>query len=101
MKTYKEITYEEISDAIDYLIDIWGANALPVIKYARAERKEMTFDEFLTNCCACGGDWGQLLLTGIYTLFPDTYLAIPEDMGVFAFGALCRVLLLCGVCPAE
>lgn len=94
-------TYKEISDAIDYLIDSWSVNALPVIKSAKAERKEMTFDEFLTHCYACGGDWGQLLLTGIRELFPETYKAIPDNMGVFAFGALCNVLVLCGVSHQE
>lgn len=92
-----KITYKEISDAKDFLIDCWGANAISVIQTAKTEQQEISFDEFLKSCYACGGDWGQLLLTGIRALFPETYEAIPDNMGLYAFAALCNVLTLCGV----
>lgn len=56
-----------------------------------------TFDDFLKHCTACGGDWGQMLLTGIKALWPTVYDAIPDDMGVNAFSALIHVLVLCDV----
>lgn len=39
-----------------------------------AERKvDMTQEEFLQKCTACGGDWGAMLLTGIKAVFPEYY----------------------------
>lgn len=40
------------------------------IKEARKNSLDMTFSEFLSNCTACGGNWGAMLLTG--TLIRET-----------------------------
>ena len=36
-------------------------------------------------------------LTGIKRLFPAVYDAIPDDMGVQAFGCILHTMLLCGI----
>lgn len=90
-------TYENILNAKDHLIECWGAAGVAVIRSAKQEKKEMTFDEFLSHCTMCGGNWGGMLLTGIRELFPETYEAIPDRMGCFAFSLICNTLTLCGI----
>lgn len=92
--------YTKIEEAKDSILESWGANGVAVVTASRREKKEMTFDEFLKYCTACGGNWGGLLLTGIKELFPETYKAIPEHMassGMKAFALLIDTLTLCGV----
>lgn len=85
----------------DYLVNSWGESGDTVYHLARKTAKPMYMKEFLDHCIACGGDWGQMLLTGIHALFPEVYDAIPDDMGLFAWGALCITLRACGVTPDE
>lgn len=96
------ITYNDIIDAQEMLVKHWGIRGEQVIIEAvRAERKPMTFKQFLDNCTACGGNWGGMFLTGIYKLWPDVWKAIPDEMGVQAWSCLCSVLMLCGVDTSE
>ena len=96
------ITYNDIIDAQEMLVKHWGIRGEQVIAEAvRAERKPMTFKQFLDNCTACGGNWGGMFLTGIYKLWPDVWKAIPDEMGVQAWSCLCSVLMLCGVDTSE
>lgn len=92
--------YTKIHEAKDTIIENWGANGVTVINAAKKEKKEMSFDEFLTHCFPCGGNWGGMLLTGIDELFPAVYKAIPNPMaktGEKAFSLLLDTLILCGV----
>lgn len=96
------INYKDIIDAQEMLVKHWGANGEKVIaETIRAKREPMTFKQFLDNCTACGGNWGGMLLTGIDKLWPNVWGAIPEDMGIQAWGCLCSVLMLCGVDTSE
>ena len=96
------INYKDIIDAQEMLVKHWGVYGEQVIAEAvRAERKPMTFKQFLDNCTACGGNWGGMLLTGINKLWPDVWKAIPDEMGIQAWGCLCSVLVLCGVGTSE
>ena len=61
----------------------------------------MTSKQFIDNCTACGGNWGGMLLTGINKLWPNVWEAIPDEMGLQAWGCLCSVLVLCGVETSE
>lgn len=61
----------------------------------------LTFKEFLGHCTACGGDWGQMFLTGIKELAPRVYDAIPNDMGIFSFITIVSTLNLMGVETSE
>lgn len=96
------INYKDIIDAQEMLVKYWGIHGEQVIaETARAERKPMTFKQFLGNCTACGGNWGGMLLTGIDKLWPDVWKAIPDEMGIQAWSCLCSVLVLCGVDTSE
>lgn len=74
---------------------LWGDNVLAVID--NQHTTTMTIDEFLKHCTACGGNWGGMLLTGIKELYPEVYDAIPDEMGHFAWLAICTTLKLLGV----
>lgn len=93
------ITGEMIKEARDYIMIEWGNSGNADAVFAAASKYNFGggFNEFLTNCVACGGDWGGMLLTGIRELFPDVWNAIPMEMGRNAFFTLAYVLILCGV----
>ena len=74
---------------------LWGNNVLTVIDSQHTT--PMTMDEFLNHCTACGGNWGGMLLTGIKALYPEVYDAIPDNMGHFAWLAICTTTKLLGV----
>lgn len=65
----------------------------------------MSFEEFLNNCTACGGNWGAMLLTGIKKVFPEHYDEVSEhynnmdfsDGGVQAWNYLCDWLIEHGI----
>lgn len=91
-------TLDDMKDLTDeeFLIVAWGESGISVLEEIEKTNKlSMTFAEFLNeHCTACGGNWSGMLLTGIKKLFPDIYEAIPDDMGIFSFRALCTVLKL-------
>ena len=96
------INYKDIIDAQEILVKHWGTSGEQVIaETVKAERKPMTFSQFLDNCTARGGNWGGMLLTGINKLWPDVWKAIPDEMGVQACCCLCWLLLLYGVDTSE
>lgn len=75
------------------------------IKEARKNSLDMTFSEFLSNCTACGGNWGAMLLTGIKRVFPDNYEEVEKKYnsmdfsqgGVYPFMFLCEWLTAHGI----
>lgn len=89
------------------LCDLWGRDVAVKIAEITGDSDFEPFNaddedhrdlsNFLKVCVACGGDWGQMLLTGIKNLWPEVYDAIPDNMGVNAFMAILHVLVLCGV----
>ena len=96
------ISYDIIINAQNTLVEYWGENGKRVIEEClRATPLNMNSKEYLEHCIACGGDWGQMLLTGIKKLYPLVWNTIPWDMGVNAWGCLCCVLQLCGVDLSE
>lgn len=96
------INYKDIINAQEILIKHWGTYGEQVItETVRAERKPMTFKQFLDNCTAFGGNWCGMIPTGIKELWPNVWEAIPNDMGVLAWYCLCSVLVLCGVDKGE
>ena len=96
------ITYEMIIEAQDFLVTNWGEQGKKVIEICfRSVPFNDSFEKFLKECTACGGNWGGMLLTGIRKLWPQVYANIPDDMGVFAWACICYTLLLCGVDTSE
>ena len=97
------ITAKMIINAQKDLIELWGERKGEEIitECAKVTPFNNNSKVFLTQCIACGGNWGGMLLTGIKKLYPTVYEVIPEDMGCFAFQALCSTLILCGVDTSE
>ena len=96
------ITYEMIKEAQESIVNHWEEDGKKVIEeIAKANPFNKSFKEFLQFCTACGGNWGEMLLTGIRELWPNVYDAIPDDMGCFAFECIADTLILCGVDTTE
>ena len=47
----------------------------------------MSMEEFLSNCTACGGNWGAMLLTGIKRVFPEYYIEVEEHYNSMDFSS--------------
>lgn len=88
----------------EFLLATWGIDGYALLYYidsTKDEYKEMSFDTFLTKCRPCGGDWGQMFLTGIKELYPTIYNLIPDNMGVFAFACLVELLNVLNIDTSE
>lgn len=84
----------------EFLLATWGIDGYALLYYidsTKDEYKEMSFDTFLTKCTPCGGDWGQMFLTGIKELYPTIYNLIPDDMGLNPFASLYELLRVLGI----
>ena len=80
------------------LIENWGEDGKNVIVACLHESPlNKSFDEFLSYCEACGGNWIGMLLNGIQKLYPKVYDAIPDNMGECALVCICSTLALLGV----
>ena len=94
----KNISFDNIRTAQDCIVRHWGEQGKFVIEIChQMEPFNSDFKSFLSHCTMCGGDWGQMLLTGINELWPEVYEAIPNNMGMNAWACLCNTLILCGV----
>lgn len=92
------IEYKYIIEAQNFLVEHWEEKGKQVIEVCfRSVPYNNTFDNFLKECTACGGNWGGMLLTGIRKLWPEVHANIPDEMGAFAWPCICYTLLLCGV----
>lgn len=93
------ILHSDFMEALDTVRNEWGD---AVVVYAcMAQKTKMSFKDFLDQCTACGGNWGGMLLSGVRRLYPDVWDAIPEDMGVHAWGTICSLLIILGVDTSE
>jgi hypothetical protein len=77
----------------------WGDAVLTAIDAEPA--LQMSFDEFLDHCTACGGNWEGMLLSGLKELRPKVWTAIPDEMGAFSRVLICETIELCGVFPSD
>ena len=92
------IQYNDIIEAQQSLVEHWGEAGKRVIEEcAKVTPYNNTFNKFLNECTACGGNWGGMFLTGVQRLYPEVWDAIPDDMGVFAFADICSTLILLGI----
>ena len=49
----------------------------------------MTFKDFMDNCIACGGNWTQMIMTGIKTVAPTIYEEMPNR--AYGFDEVCFI----------
>ena len=79
----------------EQLQKLWGDSAEKVLNAIdNTTITPMSGKEFLSHCTTCGGNWVGMLLTGIQELYPTVWDAIPDDMGINAWGAICTVCTL-------
>jgi len=52
--------------------------------------KSLTFDQFLSKCTMCGGNWTEMFLTGIEACWPEIYKSMPD--WTYAFEDVCFVV---------
>lgn len=81
----------------EFIIAVWGEDGAKVVDATEGFNLDMTMDDFLKRCTMCGGNWGGMFLSGLKEVARTVWDAIPDDMGVFAFGAICRTMHLCGI----
>lgn len=92
------MTKEERLESEYYIVEHWGEAGEKVIQECReVEPINLTTKQFLDYCTPCGGDWGQMLLSGLKALRPTVWEAIPDNMGQFAWSCICETLSLCGI----
>jgi hypothetical protein len=58
--------------------------------------RTMSIHDFFEHCHACGGNWTQMILTGIKEVFPVKWESLPSDK-VYNFNEVCELLRECGV----
>lgn len=93
-------THDELATLTgrDFLEAVWendGTKVLAAIDTITTT--PMTMKEFLDHCITCGGDWGNMLLSGIRKLYPTVWEAVPDDMGIYAWGAICTLCTLLNI----
>lgn len=92
------ITCEMILTAQQSILEDWGDAGKKVIEEAaKVTPFNGNLKEWLKHCTYCGGNWGGMLLSGLQTIYPIVYEAIPDDMGLFAIVDILDTLILCGV----
>lgn len=94
------MTVYELNNLSDreYIIAVWGKHGEKVVvEIDLVSKQPITMSDFLNYCTACGGNWGGMLLSGIRTLYPTVWDVIPDDMGIFAWEAICAVCRLLNI----
>ena len=92
----------DITTAITTIKEDWGADGEKVTLACFHENPyNRSIGDFLSECTACGGDWGAMLLSGIKRLYPKVYDAIPNEMGRSAWNDICLLLILLGIDASE
>lgn len=66
-----------------------------VMKAIAQEKTDITQEDFINHCTACGGNWTAMIITGIKEIFPLTYAALPDVN--YAFEDVCNVIYTLGV----
>lgn len=97
----------EETNIIDVYIDMrntWGAEIADEImdRVFEAPSVNITWKEFISKrCIACGGAWVTRIATGIRSIAPSVWDALPDNMGepFHAFCLLCDLAMILGVEP--
>lgn len=77
----------------------WGGNFIKALQ--GTDSINMKFNDFLDECIGCGGNWTGMILSGIKSLRPELYEAVPDYMGKRAWMTLVNTLLYLGVYPED
>lgn len=93
------ITLKDVQEAQKDIAQSWGEEI--VMECMKYESLQMSANEFLDKCTACGGNWGGMLLSGVKVLRPVIWEMIPENMGHNAWLHICNLLVLLGIDISE
>lgn len=77
----------------------WGRDFIKTLQ--GTDPINMKFNDFLDECIGCGGNWTGMILSGIKSLRPELYKAVPDYMGKRAWMTLVNTLLYLGVYPED
>lgn len=92
----------DITTAITAIKEDWSEDGEKVILACFHENPyNKPLSDFLSECTACGGDWNAMFLSGIKSVYPKVYEAIPKYMGRYALYDVCLVLVLLGIDTSE
>ena len=99
------LTYPKMAQIMNDIINLWGEeNGYKVIEAIHfAPKVEMNWNDFLSLCTACGGNWVGMIASGIKQLSQEVYDALPDKLGdpFKAFATLCNIANMLGVEMAE
>lgn len=90
---------DDKNEVRDLLVNAWGDDVAGKVfaEIDKVHTEPMAVSDYMDKCTACGGDWGNMLLSGVKVLFPDVYNAVPDKLGKDGFDAffnVCRLLQL-------
>ena len=93
-----------ITDVYMDMRNTWGAEVANSIfeRIIDTPYTEMTWSHFINHeCLACGGAWVTMIATGIKSIAPSVWDALPDHMGepFHAFALLCNLAMILGVEP--
>ena len=77
----------------------WGNDFIKILQ--QTEPLNMPRNTFLEKCVACDENWANMVLSGIKSLRPELYAAVPDHMGKRAYMTLVNTLLYLGVSPED
>lgn len=87
---------KELLKASEVIAMWWGTDVGYAFLYA--PKLNEPFSDFLkTYCAACGGDWVNMILSGIHELYPELYKMIPDDLGPYPFKCAVAAMELLGI----
>ena len=73
-----ELLYTEYRNEVEN-IETVSDRKLREMYYVILGRPKMTVRLFLDHCTACGGDWVNMLLSGIEECYPDDYIRLKAE----------------------
>lgn len=77
------MTYENIKEIYQDIIDLWGEDLGGQIMVAihAAPHVDITYQDFLCNhCAACGGNWVAMIYYGLKSIAPSVAALIPDEI---------------------
>lgn len=106
MKEETTVTYENIKEIYQDIIDLWGEDlgGQIVVAIHTAPHVDITYQDFVHNhCAACGGNWVAMVYYGLKSIAPSVAALIPDKIQqpMKEFITLNNIAYLLGVHEAD
>ena len=100
------MTYEDIKEIYQDIIDLWGEDlgGQIVVAIHTAPHVDITYQDFMRNhCMACGGNWVAMVYYGLKSIAPSVAALIPNEIQqpMKEFTILNNIAYLLGVHEAD